>query len=136
MGTSPKHYYGWQPRTTYTYDDSGRLVSSVTESVWDEYERALVDAYQDYRADLHTCGRPMSESLRVAGRPDPEYVVGTSICVGCMALDQKRAARQKADEKAHERGEHPEAWRLDTVYTRAEMATLERGVHTPDPDDD
>ena len=36
--------WGWEPRTFYEYDDDGRLVSSWTESPWDETERDLLIA--------------------------------------------------------------------------------------------
>jgi hypothetical protein len=99
------------------------VVSSWTESVWDAHERALVDAYQDWRADLHSCGRPLSESLRVRGREDPKYVVGTQVCVACLALERHRHTRAEADEKAGRKG--LEAARVDTVYTLDEMRAAE-----------
>lgn len=76
--------------------------------------------YKDWLADLHTCGRPMSESLRVEGAPDPDYVVGTRICTACMALEKHRAERAKGDERAREDGLNPDGWRLDHVVTRSE----------------
>lgn len=118
------------PRTFYTYDDQGRVSSSWVESGWDDYERALLRAYQSWKADqCPGCDRPLSESLRVAGRPDPEYVVGTYVCCGCLELDAHRANRAKADEKSHEDGRHPDLARRDTVYTRAEARALEKAQH-------
>lgn len=39
--------WGWEPRTFYNYDDTGRMVSSRTESQWDEdqVELLLADDY-------------------------------------------------------------------------------------------
>lgn len=81
----------------------------------------MVDAYLDWKADLHTCGRPMSESLRLLGRDDPEYVIGTLECVACEELEKHRAQRSRADEKVHEKsGVNPNAWRLDRVDLMSE----------------
>jgi hypothetical protein len=73
-----------------------------------------VDAYKDVLADLHTCGRPMSESLRVAGRPDPKYRRAVRECVACEVLERSRAAQAKRDEESiQETGVNPAAWQLD-----------------------
>lgn len=115
------------PRTFYVYDAQGRLASSWVESQWDDHERALFDAYQSWKADLCPgCGRPLSESLRLEGRPDPSYAVGTQICTGCLELDAHRAHRAQGDKAAREDGRHPDVARLDTVYTHAEMVAIEQ----------
>jgi hypothetical protein len=81
----------------------------------------MVDAYLDWKADLHTCGRPMSESLRLLGRDDPEYVVATLECVACEELEKHRAARSKVDAKSYENsGVNPSVWRLERVELMAE----------------
>lgn len=122
---SCKRLHGWAPRTFYSHDGTGRVVSSWTETEWDAYELALVEAYLDWKADMCPgCGRPRSESLRVEGRPDPQYVVGTLICTGCLELDAHRAHRATGDKQAHEQGRHPDLARLDTVYTRAEATQM------------
>lgn len=93
-----------------------------TESPWeDPHELATVDAYLDWKSDLHSCGRPMSESLRLAGREDPAYVVGTLECTACQELERHRAARSKVDEKSYgDSGVNPNVWRLDQVELLAE----------------
>lgn len=108
------------PVTHYAYDDKGRLKSSWTDPDYDEYDRALVDVYKDWLADLHTCGRPMSESLRVNDRDDPDYVVGTRICTACMELEITRAQRAKSDEAMREKGINPDSWRLDHLELRSD----------------
>ncbi len=99
-------------------------MSTWTDPAFDDYDRALVDAYKDWLSDLHVCGRPMSESLRVDGQPDPDYEVGVRICVACMALEQYRAHQSGADKTDRERGLNPDAWRLHTVYSKAEFDEL------------
>lgn len=78
------------------------------------------DALLDWRADLHSCGRPLSESLQLAGRPDPDYVIGEMVCLACRKLDEHRAIRAKGDEQARKDGRQPDTYRLDRVDTRAE----------------
>lgn len=97
---------------------------SWTDPMWDDYDRDLVDAYTDFTADLHICGRPMSESLRVDGQPDEKYEIGERICVACMALEQYRSLQEKGDQASRERGLNPAAWRLQTVYSKAEFEEL------------
>ena len=96
--------------------------------MFDDHDLALVDAYKDWLADLHTCGRPMSESLRVEDRDDPDYVVGTRICTACMALEQARAGRARADETDRENGLNPDVWRLDHVALKSEARNDPRRV--------
>lgn len=93
--------------------------------MWNDYERMLLDALTDWEDGLHTCGRHMSESLQLVGRPDPQYVVGEQICLGCKALDQFWANRAKAWEKAHKDGRHPERYTLPRVYLRNEALQIE-----------
>lgn len=124
MGTSPRHFYGWQPKTFYHYDDQGRLEWSQTESVWNDYERMLLDALTDWESDLHTCGRQLSESLQLVGRPDPKYVVGDQVCLGCKALDQFWANRKGLLEDAHKEGRYPERYMLPRVYSESEAAEI------------
>ena len=92
--------------------------------MWNDYERTLMDALGAWENDLHTCGRPMSESLRVIGRPDPEYAVAAQICVGCQQLDGWWATRKDMLEKAHEDGRHPETYMLPRVYSQDELKQL------------
>jgi hypothetical protein len=115
LQVSPKRLYGWLPRTFHHYDDDGRVAWTVTESDWaDPYERALIDAYLDWKTDLHTCGRHLSESLQGARDDIDEesYAAGYQVCSACMALEYRRAELAKADEAERERGRNPEAWRL------------------------
>jgi hypothetical protein len=88
----------------------------TTEPEWDDHNRAVVSAYLDYQAELHTCGRPLSESLHVAGQPDPEYVIGELTCVAC----RKSAAYVEKHHKEH--GVPPHA--VIQVYTRAEALAI------------
>lgn len=115
---------GWQAKTFFHYGDDGRIDYTETESPWDPFQLALVDALEDWEADLHTCGRPMSESLRLTGRDDPIYVVGRKICVACKELDREQKALGDQWEKAHEAGYHPESYTLLTVHTIAEAQRM------------
>lgn len=88
----------------------------TAEPEWDAHNRAVVTVYLDYRSELHQCGRPLSESLHVEGRPDPEYVVGELRCVAC---------RRSADyvDKHHKKdGVPPHA--VLQVYTKAEAQRI------------
>lgn len=119
--------YGWTPRTFYTYDEQGRVASTWTESVWDDHERALVDAWQDWRNSLHKCGIPRSQSFKVDGFPSAEdFAVPHFECAACEALEIEQARLAKADEKQHEKGIHPSAWRELQVMPMADALELQR----------
>lgn len=79
------------------YDDDGRLTYTVAEPEWDEYERALVDAYLDWKADLHSCGHPLTETLMEAGKPPARYQAGFTVCAACVALSNAQRAQEKKD---------------------------------------
>lgn len=80
--------------------------------MWDEYERALVDAYQDWRNGMHKCGRPLTESLRVPGHEPPQYGFIKYECAACEATEREQARLQKAVTKAdQDAGVNPAAWR-------------------------
>lgn len=44
-----KRFDGWEPRTTYEHDESGRPVSSVPEVEWDEEQQTIMLALTQYR---------------------------------------------------------------------------------------
>lgn len=63
MGVSLKRFNGWEPTTTYVYDDEGRVIASRPESEWDDTERewflALGDVRRREEAErCHLCGLP------------------------------------------------------------------------------
>lgn len=110
------------------------MTSTETESPWDPFQLALVDALAEWEADLHICGRPMSESLRVIGRDDPTYVVGRKICVACKELDRERKSLNDGWKKSHEAGYRPETYTLLTVHTVAEAQAMVNAGAASSPD--
>lgn len=89
----------------------------------------MVDALLNWREDLHTCGRPLSESLHDPDKsPDEqiEYVVGVETCRACQALDKFHAqkAEDPNEKKLREAGRNPDSWRLPTVMPASEAAAL------------
>ena len=98
---------------------------TTREPEWDETDRAMIDAYQDWRADLHSCGRPLSESLHDpdSDKPDPDYQVAIETCRACMALDKAAAARANSasDKALREAGRNPDSWREVSVFPLSEL---------------
>lgn len=92
--------------------------------MWNDYERLLVDAYHNWKEGVHLCGRHLSESLQLVGRPDPKYVVGDQICLSCKALDLFWANRKASLEEAHKNGNYPERYMLPRVYLESEAAEI------------
>lgn len=92
---APSRLHGREPRqvTTYEYDDTGRLVRSVTvrEPEWTERDLAEATALLALEAETCPgCGQPISESTH----PDAEdgYEVDLPIrCHACTELDRARA---------------------------------------------
>lgn len=87
----------------------------TTEPEWDDFNRAVVLASLDWTAELHSCGRPLSESLRTDGRPPPDYVVGELECTACRRSEAYVA-------KHHKKGVPP--YTVLQVYTRAEAQAI------------
>ncbi|RCK68264.1 hypothetical protein DT076_16580 [Desertihabitans brevis] len=120
---------GWEPRqrtTVTSWDDEGRPTEWVTtrEPEYNADDLAWFHALAEYEADLHTCGRPLSESLKREGHTGPKYVVGEAICRACMALDSHLAKRAAADKAIRDKGFHPEAYRQYSIHTEDEMAAI------------
>lgn len=136
VGISPHRLSGWEPEqhTRFVYNADGLLLEATTtrEPEWDDIDRALIDAYLTWKADLHTCGRPLSESLHDpdSDEPDPDYQVGTETCRACMALDRWHADQAKNDEPLRKAGRNPDSWRLRTVLPFAELPAEEREAIT------
>ena len=106
------------------------MVSTWTESVWDEYERALVDAWQDWRNSLHKCGRPRSESFRMDGKDDPTYGFIKWECAACEALEREQARLQgKVHKDDQEAGVNPAAWRELEVVPAEGVIAFQQGRH-------
>lgn len=101
------------------------MASTWTESVWDDHERALVDAWQDWRNGLHKCGFPRSEAFRVQGRPDPEATAAVFECVYCEAVEREQARRANVDKKLREDGINPDAWREYQAMRLADALALQ-----------
>ena len=88
----------------------------TAEPEWDAFNRAVVLAHLDYTAELHHCGRPLSESLRTEGRPPPDYVVGELECTACRRSESYVA-------KHHKKNGVP-SYTVLQVYTRAEARAI------------
>lgn len=75
------------------------MVSTV-EPEWDAEDRAILQAAMDLRADqCPGCGEPLSESLRVAGQPDPKYTANRAECVSCEAKERVMEIQEKRDQQ-------------------------------------
>lgn len=81
---------GWEPRTVYTYDAGGRLVSSQPEVEWDEDERAWMLALGAYRSGLcPVCGGPSDECQSPETLEEARsgrFVVEQSTCLRTVQL--------------------------------------------------
>lgn len=113
------------------YDPDGRLVETIRTSTpdpeYDDTDREMYAALTAWREDLHSCGRPLSESLHDPDQPNDEqiqYVVGTQVCRACQALDRRHAQRTEEDKALVEAGRTPSSWRLDVVVPVADAAAL------------
>lgn len=81
----------------------------------------MVDVLRNMQADRHTCGRPLTESLKDPDKPDPDYQVMEETCLACRAYDAYLAGRVEEDAKLREQGFHPERYRIHTMMPLAEV---------------
>ena len=95
LGISVKRFDGWEPVEVaeHEYDDSGRLVRTVTrrEPEWDDEQRGWALAWLTYKANVHdACGHYLPDST--APEADEGYVVEAAIrCHACTARAQAYA---------------------------------------------
>jgi hypothetical protein len=95
-GISPKRLLGWEPEqtTVYEYDRWGRVARTITvaEREWDDEQRGLVFALQDYEAELCPgCRQPLEETT--AAENEYRYTPGPAIrCHRCTATEQASKA--------------------------------------------
>jgi hypothetical protein len=88
-----------------------------------------VDAYLDWKEGLHRCGRHLSESLELKGRPDPRYVVGYQRCLGCKAEAEAEHLFMQKWKQQHKEDDSPNplSWMIPNVYSEDEARELEAG---------
>lgn len=83
--------------TEYEYDDTGRLVRSVTvhDAEWTEEDRAWAQALRAHESRLcGGCGEHLEESTD----PDVSWEAPLPVvCFACRALEKRRAEYQKPD---------------------------------------
>lgn len=118
VGVSPRRYAGWEPVTRYSYDAAGRVAHTRPEPEWDEWDQALVDAWLNWQAGLHTCGHHESETAD----PGVAFVASFTECRACAALQAAQESRAKVDEPALKAGrnpDYPRRWRVDAVPVAA-----------------
>lgn len=85
---------GWEPVTTYSYDERGRLVSSQPEVEWDDTEREWMLALESWENDelCPLCGWPKD----VCQDPQTENLVQVPLPTRChitTAIKRKQEAR-------------------------------------------
>lgn len=104
-GVSWRRWHGWEPSrlTTYTYDEAGRCVASVTtmEPEWDDVSRAHLLALLEYEAGLCAgCGRPLSETTNPL--MDGRFIYdGYVECFCCLAIAAGSAKAAKGHDHPH-----------------------------------
>lgn len=87
----------------------------------------LVDAYMDWRQGTHRCGRHLSESLELQGRPNPKYVASFQNCLGCKTEAEAMWRFHKKWKTAHKDDQEPDplAWMIWTVYSEEEALEIQ-----------
>jgi hypothetical protein len=63
-----------------------------------------VDAYLDWKADLHSCGHPLSEALLDRDKTPAKYQAGFTVCGACLALAHAQQAQAKRDAPVEKSG--------------------------------
>jgi hypothetical protein len=95
LGISYKRFQGWEPTTTYEYDDGGRLISSRPEVEWDQTEQDWMLALDTWENDelCHLCGWPKD----VCQAPETEWALEVPLPTRCHVTTAiKRAQMARA----------------------------------------
>lgn len=104
LGIAPRRLWGWEPATTHTYDEQGRVLTSRPEPEWDAEQYALVAALSTIEDDeCPGCHGSMSETTSPDSDPDGDgshrYEATAAVrCHKCTARELK--AKQYADADA------------------------------------
>jgi len=103
-----------------------------TESVWDDYERMLVDAYMDWKLGIHRCGRHLSQSLLRVGQPEQKFVATYQECLGCKTEAESiwRFHKKWKERQGKEEAPDPLAWMIWTVYSQEEADEIQENQKT------
>lgn len=108
------------PRTFYEYDDDGRMVSSWTESEWDEEQLDLALAYDTVERLTGSDGEWLPDATAPGGAPDAYQSGYRYIGKGPFTnwhqkakLDALEAHKAEVGEKANLNGIYFTAERLD-----------------------
>jgi hypothetical protein len=107
-GPSPKRFHGWEPTwvTEYEYDDTGRMVRSVTrmlEPEWDDATRLSAEALAAVERD--SCPGCNMHSSILADPERNKFTFAEQVCEVCKAQEvygRVVAARDEADRKRFE----------------------------------
>ena len=112
---SYKRLSGWEPRTVYEYDESGRVIASRPEPEWDDVEVGWMLALQDYR-DTTLCPCGCGWPAEISQDPMTEFRVRVS-SVRCHVRTQMSRAQAEYREQS---GARPDGllWRAE--YTGAD----------------
>lgn len=83
---------GWEPKTFYGYNDSGRLVESQLEPEWDDAERAWMLALEQYRRELlcPVCG--LVKELCRDQANEKKFVAGFDRCFAATSIIREQEA--------------------------------------------
>jgi hypothetical protein len=87
----------------------------VSEPEWDEFDNALVDEWEDWRAGVHSCGHHESEQTD----PDAVFVAGYTVCAACQALQAAQEKQATTDKPQREKGRNPDFPRRWQVNRRS-----------------
>ena len=114
---SPRRYAGWEPRTSYLYDNTGRITHTQPEAEWNELDHALIDELANWQSGVHSCGHNEDEQHD----PDAVFVAGYSVCKACEALQAAQEKQAKIDAPERKKGRNPDFPRRWTVRLRSRV---------------
>lgn len=138
---SLRRFHGWEPRTTSTRHADGTTVT-VTEPEYDDWERMIQAAYDDYMDGLcPDCGHPMSESLWDASVPAderPQWQAGFVECRACEVLEITMGEQARRDQAAEKTltgplPTHHRHWHVEQMPSIAERSRRDRQTHQGHP---
>jgi hypothetical protein len=134
LGVAPKRLAGWEPVevTDYIYDDTGRVVQTVTsrEAEFDEEQVDLLLAVKQLRDDVGPHGQPMTEAIDPQGAPSVRgkkpggYHYRASVVGTDWAADALREAQEaRYADKAAAGGRDTDIWVVEKLPDRLRPRT-------------
>lgn len=99
--------------------------TTETETEWTSDAVGMLDAWLNYQAEIHVCGRHLSETMKRVDGTGDRWVGVYDTCEACAAVEKEQRELAKKDRKLEDTGGVPtpsaRMWRAMTIPEAKEL---------------